>query len=102
MLITRPEQPRYALRSQTVKVIEHLDGEIELLWATEALQFKIFDRHQHLATTRVADDKLLNAKVDAVLTKQATKLRNLQSKLTLERQTNKPPTKNWASLDRGG
>ncbi len=102
VLITRPEQPRYALRSQTVRVIEHLDGEIELLWGTEALQFKTFDRHQHLAVTRVADDKLLNGKVDAVLAKEASRLRTLQSKLALERQTNKPPTKNWASLDRGG
>lgn len=31
VVITQPEQPRYALRAQTVKVIEHLDGKLELL-----------------------------------------------------------------------
>ncbi len=39
VVITRPEQPRYALRSQAVKVIEHLSGELELLRGDEALPF---------------------------------------------------------------
>ncbi len=86
VLITRPEQPRYALRSQTVKIIEHQTGELELLWGREALEFKTFDQHQHLGTTRVADDKLLNARVDEVLVKEAARLRTLQSKVALENQ----------------
>ena len=102
VLITRPEQPRYALRSKTVKVIEHLNDEVELLWGTEALQFKTFDQHQHLASTRVADDKLLNAKVDAVLAKESIRLRKLQSQLALQSSAKTPHVKTWASLDRRG
>jgi len=75
VVITRHEQPRCALRSQPVKVIEHLSGELELLWGAEALPFKTFGRHQHLSASRVADDKLLNARVDDVLAKEAIRLR---------------------------
>ncbi|MDP2817009.1 MAG: hypothetical protein Q8O29_01785 [Polaromonas sp.] len=78
-MITRPEQPRYALRSQPVKVIEHLDGSLELLWGEEALPFKTFERHQHLSASRVADDKLLNGRVDEVLAKESLRLRKLQA-----------------------
>ena len=87
VLITRPEQPRYALRAQTVKVIEHQGGELELLWGLESLAFKTFDAHQHLSHTRVADDKLLNAKVDEVLVKEAARLRKLQASVALQNQS---------------
>lgn len=79
VVITLPEQPRYALRSQSVKVIEHLNGELELMWGAEALPFKTFERHQHLSASRVADDKLLNGRVDAVLQKESQRLRKLQA-----------------------
>lgn len=79
VVITLPERPRYALRSQPVKVIEHLNGELELLWGAEALPFKTFERHQHLSASRVADDKLLNGRVDAVLQKESLRLRKLQA-----------------------
>ena len=84
VVITRPEQPRYALRAQTIKVIEHLDGALELLWGAEALPFKTFERHQHLRATRVADDKLLNGRVDAVLVKESLRLRKLQAQVASE------------------
>ncbi len=84
VLITRPEQPRYALRSQTIKIVEHLNGELELLWGREALEFKSFDQHQHLSTTRIADDKLINTRVDEVLLKEAARLHKLQAKVALE------------------
>lgn len=79
VVITLPEQPRYALRSQPVKVIEHLNAELELLWGAETLPFKTFERHQHLSASRVADDKLLNGRVDAVLQKESLRLRKLQA-----------------------
>ena len=84
VVITRPEQPRYALRSQPVKVIEHLSGELELMWGAEALPFKTFERHQHLSASRVADDKLLNGRVDAVLVKEALRLRKLQAQVAAQ------------------
>jgi hypothetical protein len=60
-------------------VIEHLNGELELMWGAEALPFKTFERHQHLSASRVADDKLLNGRVDAVLQKESQRLRKLQA-----------------------
>ena len=82
VLQTQSDQPRYALRAQRVKVMEHLDGKLELLWGAEALPFKTFERHQHLSASRVADDKLLNARVDSVLDKEASRLRKLQAQVT--------------------
>ena len=38
-----------------------------------------FERHQHLSASRVADDKLLNARVDTVLDKETISLRKLQA-----------------------
>lgn len=82
VVLTQPEQPRYALRAQAVKVMEHLDGKLELLWGAEALPFKTFERHQHLSASRVADDKFLNARVDSILGKEATRLQKLQAQVT--------------------
>ena len=93
VLVTRPEQPRYALRGQTIQVIEHLDGTLELLWGAEALPFKTFERHQHLSATRVADDKLLNGRVDEVLVKESLRLRKLQALVAAENaQTRSRPS----------
>ena len=94
VVITRPEQPRYALRAQPVKVIEHLDGALELLWGSEALPFKTFERHQHLSASRVADDKLLNGRVDAVLLKESLRLRKLQALLAAQnaKPRSRPPS----------
>jgi hypothetical protein len=87
VVITRPEQPRYALRAQTVKVIEHVGGKLDLRGGSEALPFKAFERHQHLSATRVADDKLLNARVDDVIVKEAQRLRKLQVKVAVQNAT---------------
>ena len=86
-VITRPEQPRYAVRAQTIKVTEHLDGALELLWGAEALPFKTFEWHQHLGASRVADDKLLNGRVDAALVKESLRLRKLQALVASQNST---------------
>jgi len=88
VVLSQPDQPRYALRSQRVTVIEHLDGALELLWEREALPFETYERHQHLSATRVADDKLLNARVDEVLVKEAQRLRKLLAAVAAQ---NQPP-----------
>lgn len=91
VVLTKPDEPRYALRGQTLKIVEHLDGELELLWGTEALPFKTFERHQHLSATRVADDKMLNARVDQVLTKEAARLRKLKDQVASHNASAKSP-----------
>lgn len=39
VVLSPSDQPRYALRSQRVKVVEHQDGTLELLWHGEAFPF---------------------------------------------------------------
>lgn len=56
---------RYALRGQSVTVIEYPDGCIELLHGAEILPFKVFDERRPINTT--VDDKTLNSRVDEVL-----------------------------------
>ena len=68
-------------------MIEHLDGTLELLWGCEALPFETYERHQHLSATRVADDKLLNMRVDDVLAKEALRLRKLLAGVAAQNQT---------------
>ena len=63
-------------------MMEHLDGKLELQWDIEALPFKTLERHQHLGASRVANNKLLNARVDVVLDKDAARLRKLQAQIT--------------------
>lgn len=57
--------PRYALRGQSVTVIEYPDHRIELLHNTEILPFKVFDEAQPINVA--VDDKTLNPRVDEVL-----------------------------------
>lgn len=72
VVTTQPDQPRLVLRAQSVKVIE-------LLWGRQVLPFRTLERHQHQRASRVADDKLLNARVDDVLAKEPQRLRKLQA-----------------------
>lgn len=64
-IIQTSGDPRYALRGQTVTVVEYPDHRIELLHGAEVLPFKVFDETQTIA--RAVDDKTLNARVDDVL-----------------------------------
>ena len=86
VVLTQDSQPRYALRSQTIRVVEHLDGSLELLRKGEALPYRTFERHQHLAASRVADDKMLNARVDDALLKEAARLRRLQVRVAADNE----------------
>lgn len=62
--------PRYALRGQTVTVVEYPSQRIELMHGAEMLPFKVFDASQTIAVA--VDDKTLNARVDDVLKQQLT------------------------------
>ena len=53
----------------------------------EVLPIKAFDQHQHLSIPRVADDKLLNARVDDVLIKEAALLAAAQIRVNMAAKT---------------
>ena len=61
-------EPRYALQGKKVTVCQASDSTLTLLNGQEVLTYRVFDRHAQLAESRIADDKTLNAKVDAALT----------------------------------
>ena len=61
-------KPRYALRGKKITVCQASDSTLTLLNGQEVLPYRVFDRHAQLAESRIADDKTLNAKVDAALT----------------------------------
>jgi len=58
-------RPRYDLRGQTVTVIAHANGRIELLYRGEALGFKQFDPPK--PDQSPVDEKSINARVDDLL-----------------------------------
>jgi hypothetical protein len=88
VVLSEPMNPRYMLRNQRATVIQHLDGEVQLWVKGQLLPLKAFERHQHLALTRVADDKMLNTCVDEAVHKEAKRLRRL--KATLKRENAQP------------
>lgn len=59
--------PRYRLRGKKITVCQASDRTLTLLNGDEVLAYRVFDRHAQLAESRVADDKTLNARVDATL-----------------------------------
>ncbi|HVZ44511.1 MAG TPA: ISNCY family transposase [Ramlibacter sp.] len=73
VVLTTPEQPRYGLRNKPVRLVEHLDGRLEMLLGEEVLPFKGFEQHQQLQS-RVADDKTLEAKVDDAVARERKRL----------------------------
>ena len=55
-------------------LVEHLDGRLEMLLGQECLPFRGFERHQHLKSQRLADDKTLEAKVDDAVARERKRL----------------------------
>ena len=81
VVLTTPEQPRYALRNQPVRIVEHLDGRVEMLHGDEALPFRDFERHQQLRQQRMADDKTLDAKVSDAVARERRRIAKLAAQL---------------------
>jgi transposase len=65
-------EPRYGLQGKKITVCQASDATLILLNGEEVLPYRVFDQHAQLAESRIADDKTLNAKVDAALTKMHT------------------------------
>lgn len=63
------DSPRYGLQGKKVIVCQDSAGTLTLLNGDEVLPYKVFDRHAQLADSRITDDKTLNAKVDAAITR---------------------------------
>jgi len=91
VVLSEPMNPRYMLRNQRATVIQHLDGEVQLWCKGQQLPLKAFDRHQHLAFTRGADDKMVNVRVDAAVLKEAKRLKSLVGRVKQENAEARAP-----------
>jgi transposase len=74
VVLTTPQEPRYGLRNKAVCLVEHLDGRLEMLLGEECLPFRGFERHQHLKSQRLVDDKTLEARVDDAVARERKRL----------------------------
>jgi len=63
----------YALRGKKIKVVVYADRRVELVAGAEVLPCKVFDPIQDVASP--ADDKTLDARVDAILKARQHKAR---------------------------
>jgi transposase len=84
VVLSDEHQPRYGLRNKRVLLVEHLDGQLEMLCADQELPFKAFAQHQHLDGSRVADDKTLNTRVQEVVTRESSRLKALRQQVARE------------------
>ena len=84
VVLSDEDRPRYGLRNKRLLLVEHLDGQLEMLCANEKLPFKAFERHQHLSESRVADDKTLNVRVEKIASRETARLKSLQQRVTRE------------------
>ena len=51
------------------QVIEHTDGEIELMYRGQSLPFRAFGRYEHLRQQADADEKTINSRVNSLVSK---------------------------------
>ncbi len=85
VVLSEPMNPRYMLRNQRALVVHQLDGQIQLWCKGELLPLKAFERHQHLALSREADDKTVNTRVDDAVRRENQRLRNLTAGIEREK-----------------
>ncbi len=81
VVLCEPDSPRYGLRNRRVQLIEHLDGQLEMLYDQEQLPFRAFEQHQKLQDSRIADDKSLNPRVEQAVKREASRLRKLTQRV---------------------
>jgi transposase len=60
-----------------VDIAQYADGRIEVLYRGQPLRHRRFTAHAHLKVAKLADDKVLNARVDTALDKQRSALTRL-------------------------
>lgn len=67
--------------SATVDIVQFADGTLELSWRGQVLQHRVYGLHEHLGRSKAADDKTLDAKVDALRQKEQRRLARLSAEI---------------------
>lgn len=74
-------QPHAPKASATVDIVQFADGRLELSWRTQLLKYRSYGLHEHLARSKAADDKTINARVDAIKDKEQRRLARLAAEI---------------------
>lgn len=67
--------------SATVDIVQFADGLLELSWRGQLLTHRAYGLHPHLERSKAADDKTLDARVDALRHKEQRRLARLRAEI---------------------
>ena len=67
--------------SATVDIVQFADGTLELSWRGQVLNHRAYGLHEHLGRSKAADDKTIDAKVDALRQKEQRRLARLSAEI---------------------
>ena len=74
-------QPHAPQASATVDIVQFADGRLELSWRAQVLKHRAYGLHEHLGRSKAADDKTLDARVDALRNKEQRRLARLSAEI---------------------
>lgn len=74
-------QPHAPKASATVDIVQFADGRLELSWRSQVLKHRTYGLHEHLGRSKAADDKTLDARVDAIRDKEQRRLARLSAEI---------------------
>lgn len=81
ILQIEPSQAHAPRGSATVDIVQFADGRLELSWHNQILQHRAYGLHEHLCHDKVADDKTIGARVDALKDKELRRLARLRAEI---------------------
>jgi len=81
LLQIEPNQHGAPKASATVQIVQFADGRLELSWRAQVLTHRAYGLHEHLARTKVVDDKTINVRVDALKDKERRRLARLAAQI---------------------
>lgn len=67
--------------SASVDIVQFADGRLELIWRGQLLKHRAYGLHEHLGRSKAADDKTINARVDALKDKEQRRLARLRAEI---------------------
>jgi len=67
--------------SAKVDIVQFADGSLELSWRGQVLRHRAYGLHEHLGRSKAADDKTLDARVDALRAKEQRRLERLNAEI---------------------
>jgi transposase len=67
--------------SATVDIVQFADGRLQLSWRGQVLKHRAYGLHEHLGRGKTADDKTIDARVDAITAKERRRLARLDAQI---------------------